>query len=63
MPYLQHSMIQEHNDKKKTQKELNYIQKTKNPMRSSNGPQTENGRKKHKISQTSDKTEVIIILS
>jgi len=34
--------------KKKTQKELNYIQKTKNPMRSSNGPQTENGREKNK---------------
>ena len=49
--------------KKKTQKELNYIQKTKNPMLTSNGLKTENGRENTKISQTSDKTEIIIILS
>ena len=49
--------------KKKTQKELNYTQKTKNPMLTSDGPQTENGRENTKISQTSDKTEIIMILS
>ena len=63
MPYPQHSMIQEHNDKKENTERAELHTEDQGPMLTSDGPQTENGRENTKNSQTSDKTEIIIILS